>query len=63
VLFVCCVVVLLPPGENPFAVNNNKKIINIIAKTVRDITTHISSFSDTLSLMIKAMLHPELIRK
>jgi hypothetical protein len=29
VLFVCCLIVVpLPPGENPFAVNNNNKIIN-----------------------------------
>jgi hypothetical protein len=26
VLFVCCLIVVpLPPGENPFAVNNNNK--------------------------------------
>jgi hypothetical protein len=29
VLFVCCLIVVpLPPGENPFAVNNNNNKIN-----------------------------------
>jgi hypothetical protein len=32
VLFVCCLIVVpLPPGENPFAVNNiNNKLQNIL---------------------------------
>jgi hypothetical protein len=35
VLFVCCLIVVpLPPGENPFAVNNNnkKKLIPLYEK-------------------------------
>jgi hypothetical protein len=29
VLFVCCLIIVpLPPGENPFAVNNNNKYMN-----------------------------------
>jgi hypothetical protein len=40
VLFVCCLIVVpLPPGENPFAVNNN----NITDSIIKRIWSHPST--------------------
>jgi hypothetical protein len=51
VLFVCCLIVVpLPPGENPFAVNNNNNnnnknhLFNITLKKVQKHLPHYISY-------------------
>jgi hypothetical protein len=55
VLFVCCLIVVpLPPGENPFAVNNKIIIIIIIILKSGD-STQTSSITEGSSLPYESM--------